>query len=161
MVLRMGTLTDLVIAPANQAEAVAAADRVGDQWPTLECRGRSVNSVTLGSLLAIVRQIPWSVTLFDDRLLAARSMEQGPWVTHVPADFVTEVGAIADDQIPSIAQHWAKTDELTRSPVEDLDSFLRDLRDHCRRARDLETSMPPVDEPLRQQPRGRARRRRE
>jgi hypothetical protein len=127
----MGVLTELVLAPIDDADAVAREPVPSRRWTGVEIKGH--NSVTLGQLLAIVRDVDWEPEIFGDELVASGS-DDGPWVTSVPDDFVVEVGGLGDDKLDEIAEAWATTEELEHLAVDDTRAVLVAVRDLCRRA---------------------------
>ncbi len=135
----MGVLTDLIIASSDEADEVAKAEVHAGRWPTLEMKGFS--SISFGMLLAILRDEEWTVELFNDELLAAGDMEEGPWVTHVPDSFVEAVAVVQDEQLPIAAGKWAGTEELSYWSPGDLGEVLSELRSFCAQAREAGTSI--------------------
>jgi hypothetical protein len=127
----MGVLTELLLAPIDDAAAVAREPVPSRRWTGIEIKGH--NSVTLGQLLAIVRDVDWTPEIFGDELVASGS-DDGPWVTSVPTDFIDEIGGLGDDRVDEIAEAWATTEELEHLSVDDTRAALVSVRDLCRRA---------------------------
>jgi hypothetical protein len=129
----MGVLTELVLASIDEADAVAREPVPSRRWTGIDVKGH--NSVTFGQLLAILRDVDWTPEIFGDELVASGG-DDGPWVTSVPSDFVTEVGALADARLEEIAEAWATTEELEHFSVEQTLDTLTRVRGLCRRARE-------------------------
>ncbi len=127
----MAVLAELLIAPVEEAQAVAREAVPSQRWPGVDVKGHS--SVSLGALLAILRDEEWSPEIFDSELLA-QGGDNGPFVTSVPADFVTAVAAIPDEQLEPLAHDWSLYDEADRWTIPALRELVAQIRGLCRRA---------------------------
>jgi hypothetical protein len=130
----MGVMTDLLLARPDEAEAVAAEwpPQGRSRWADVEMKGQS--PVTLGQLLAIIRDVEWTPEIFEDKPLASGGQE-GPWVTAVPADFVAEAAGLDDDRFDQVAEAWSEIEEFEGWDVSEVRESLTLLRAFCRRAR--------------------------
>ncbi len=136
----MGVLTDLLLARPEEAAAIAAEwpSEGRSPWPHIEMKGQS--QVTLGQLLAIIRDVEWTPEIFLDEQLAGGGLE-GPWVSAVPADFVAEVADLDDDRFGQVADAWSEIEDFEGWDVSEVNESLTLLRAFCRRARAEGASM--------------------
>ena len=144
----MGVLTDYFRAPDADAARALVAGRVGSvlvaepgysEADGLEAKGIDPD-VVLRSLIAMVGGVRTSAGVGRTRLVwpdesDAEALAEGPWVCELPATTRDALAAIVDDQVPTLADRWARTDELDGYATgEDLRPLVVDLAGLARRA---------------------------
>lgn len=129
----MGVLSDLVIAPANEAEHVAQAAVPSEVFNGIDIKG--VDSVKFATLHSIL-----TGRSFDDLLPIYEPVvtvsDEGPWVFQIPPDLVALLAALDDAGKTGIAQQWATTEEFVLDcwSADDVASVLNDISSLARKA---------------------------
>lgn len=133
----VGVLTDIVIASESEAEEVAAATVPIKRWAGLDIKGH--NEVTLGILSHILNggnveslDLDSFVDGFD--CLAAKSQEEGPWVTRLPAPLVRFLAGLSDEGASAAGKEWCRAEELQDADPAYCCELLLQLRDLAQRA---------------------------
>jgi len=105
----MGVLSDLVVAPVEEAERVAHAQVPSQEFNGIDIKGiDTVRFETLHSLL--------TGQAFDDLLPLYEPVvtvsDEGPWVFQIPQDLVALLAGFDDARKSEVARQWAKTEEF-------------------------------------------------
>lgn len=137
----MGILTDFVIAPRDDADAIGESLRPADRWPTLE--GKGVDTIKITALYCVLTDQDYDDDLHDSIRPVAGDVEDGPWVFEIPADFVKEFAGLDAEDIPEVAEAWAETEELEMDGwgADDAAAFITELREHAQKSLDAKASL--------------------
>lgn len=105
----MGVLSELVVAPAGEAERVAQAQVSSQTVGGIDING--VDSVKFGTLHSILtgRSFEELLPLYEPVVTVS---EDGPWVFQIPTELVTRVAALDDAGMADVARQWAATEEF-------------------------------------------------
>jgi len=131
----MGILSDLVVAPAGDAERVAQAENPSRAFGGIDIKG--IDSVKFGSLHSII-----TGQTFEELLPAygpvVSASDEGPWVFRIPAELVSRIAELGYDQRHEIATQWAGTEAfaLDRWTEEDVALTLGSIAVLARKAVD-------------------------
>ena len=106
----MGVLSELVVAPAGEAERVAQAEVPSQTFDGIDISG--VDTVKFGTLHSILtgQSFEELLPLYDP--VATVSEDDGPWVFQIPTELVTRLAALDDAGMAGIARQWAATEEF-------------------------------------------------
>lgn len=124
----MGVLTDFVVADDSDAQ------RLGDERDAFDgIDAKGLGQVEMGTLYAILSDTEYDESfLVDDSSFAYTASDDGPWVQRVPGDMVRRLAAMADEDLPRIAEAWSQTEEFDPKYFgwkrEDIDTFLPEIR---------------------------------
>lgn len=112
----MGVLSDLVVAPAEDAERVAHASVPSREFGGIDIKG--VDTVKFGTLHSLVtgRTFDEVLPLYDP---VAEVSEDGPWVFRIPEELVLRLAALSDEERRTVAVKWAATEEFALSGWEE------------------------------------------
>ena len=106
----LGVLTDIVVADASEASAVAAdGDRLRT-WPGVDAKG--VDSVKLAILWGLLSNDPSKANAGADFETLHEIPDEGPWVFRVPEELVQLLASLDDAGAASTAVAWAKAEEF-------------------------------------------------
>lgn len=105
----MGVMSDLVVAPAGEAERVAQAQVPSQTFDGIDIEG--VDSVKFNTLHSILtgRSFEELLPLYDPVVTVS---DDGPWVFQIPPDLVTQLAALDDAGMAGVARRWAATEEF-------------------------------------------------
>jgi len=105
----MGLLSNLVVAPADQAERVAQSQVPSQEFDGVDVSGiDSIKLVTLHSLLT-GQTIDELMPLYDP---VVEVTDEGPWVFCIPADMATALATLNEDRKHDVARQWSETEEF-------------------------------------------------
>jgi hypothetical protein len=132
--VRLGVLSELVIALKSEAHAVAECDSPSRDWHGVVWKG--LDPITLASLWSILEGEELDVDNVVSRSsriqLAVEDSNDGPWVFAIPEamrDSLAELAAECEDKIEGVARAWAATDELKDWDYSDVAELLQDVID--------------------------------
>jgi hypothetical protein len=100
----MGILSDFFIAnPASASsydsgQGVPETDRT--QW-------KGITPLQAAQMLAVLRRVPYDITLIRDFPLVHEDGEDGPWTQECPDDFVELLAIQVESDVPKVAAAWA------------------------------------------------------
>jgi hypothetical protein len=114
----MGVLSDLVVAPENDAERVANAEAPSQAFGGIDIKG--IDSVKFGTLHSIVVGRPFEELLPDYEPVVTVS-DEGPWVFRIPSGLVSRLAAISETERAGLAKRWARTEEFSLDGWADSD----------------------------------------
>ena len=105
----MGVLSDLVVAPAGEAERVAQAQVPSETFGGIDIKG--VDSVKFGTLHSILTGQTFEelLPLYEPVVTVS---DDGPWVFQIPPDLVTRLAVLDDAETAGVARRWAATEEF-------------------------------------------------
>lgn len=106
----MGVLSELVVAPAGEAERVAQAQVPSQTVGGIDIKG--VDSVKFGTLHSILMGQSFEELLPLYEPVVTVSDDDGPWVFQIPPDLVTRLAALDDAGMAAVARQWAATEEF-------------------------------------------------
>ena len=106
----MGLLTDFVIAPLEDADAICRASCKAGQWPRLMSKGLDNNA--LAELALALDLAPEAGALETDALVIAMKSDEGPWVFHIPDIVRDRLASIEGERFRSVSQAWAERGEM-------------------------------------------------
>jgi hypothetical protein len=130
----MGVLTDIVVARADQADEVLAADVPSQQFPGFDAKGLDV--IMLGTLSSLVGGTARPAEVVADLRLIGGDPEEGPWLFQIPDDLVVRLSKIAEREVGRIAEGWSRTEELAGTPPGDLEPMISELSRYAKLARE-------------------------
>lgn len=99
-------------------------------------------AVVLGTLVAAIRQVPWSPDLVRETLVWPAGGEhdldhEGPWVSELGPSVRDALASGGD--LPRLAREWARTEELGgHVDVADAQAFIETVVELARRAREAD-----------------------
>src|SRR5262245_23932753 len=105
----MGVLSDLVMAPAGDAERVAQAGVPSRSFDGVDIKG--IDSVKFGILHSIVTGRPFE-TLLAEYEPVVTVTDEGPWVFRLPPELVSRLAELGDAEIAKVAKQWVSTEEF-------------------------------------------------
>jgi hypothetical protein len=105
----MGVLSDLVVAPAGDAERVAHAEVPSQAFGGIDIKG--IDSVKFGTLHSIVTGRPFEELLSEYGPVVTVS-EEGPWVFEIPPELSSRLAHFDDAERAKVAKLWASTEEF-------------------------------------------------
>lgn len=115
----MGVLSDLVVAPAGDAERIGRALAPASEFDGVDIKG--IDSVKFGKLHSILtgRSFEELLPEYEPVLMVS---DQGPWVFRIPSDLVTRLAALAGEEKQIAVSKWAATEEfaLDRWPANEV-----------------------------------------
>ena len=127
----MGVLSDLVVAPAEEAERVAHASVPSREFGGIDVKG--IDTVKFGMLHAML-----TGRTFDDVLPSydpvAEVPADGPWVFRLPEELVARLAALSPEERQAAGVKWAATEEFALSGWEEA-AVSDGLVEICRLAR--------------------------
>lgn len=107
----MGVLSDLVVAPAGDAERIGRA-----RVPVAELGGidiKGIDLVKFGMLHSILTERPFKQVLSEYNPIVTVS-DEGPWVFQIPSDLVTRLATLDGEDQRNAVTRWAATEEFAR-----------------------------------------------
>jgi hypothetical protein len=136
----LGVLTDYFVARDDQDAARAHAAIAGPkklgfktaEWKSID---PAVNLAVLEEIVNGTNMLEWIKAHPDEPVRVAGSDEEDHWVFRVTAQHAETLANLPDD-VRSIAERWAKSEELDGSDPSDLADVLVSLRGLAREARD-------------------------
>ena len=142
----MGVLSDIIIANADEAEAInAAVGAHGKQWDSLPSTG--IDAIKLWNLKQILAgqsldDVQAAASYMTKDVLAQQS-EDGPWIFKIPDELKAAVAALQPDAEKKVAAAWAITEEfvLDRWKPAVVEQYLHDLVLHARKAQAASKSL--------------------
>ncbi len=128
-----GVLSDLVVAPADQAEAIAKATAPSTVFEGVDIKG--VNSTMFANLHSLVTGESFERVLPRYEPVVQVGPE-GPWVFRIPADVVSRLARLPEAKTIAISKRWAKAEEFARErrPEREALDVLRKISKLARRA---------------------------
>jgi hypothetical protein len=105
----MGVLSDLVVAPAGDAERVAHAEVPSRAFDGIDIKG--IDSVKFGTLQSILTGRPFEELLSEYDPVVTVS-DEGPWVFRIPHELLTRLVALDHTERARVAKQWASTEEF-------------------------------------------------
>jgi hypothetical protein len=107
----MGVLSDLVVAPATDAERVARAEVPSRAFDGIDIKG--IDSVKLGTLHSLLtgRTFEELLPLYEPAVTVS---DDGPWVFQIPRDLVALLSALDGPRKNEVARQWAVQFALDR-----------------------------------------------
>ncbi len=108
----MGVLSDLVVAPVDDAEKVAHADVPSRAFGGIDIKG--IDTVKFGTLHSLVtgRTFDEVLALYDP---VVEVSDDGPWVFRIPEELVERLAALSEEEGRTVAAKWAATEEFALS----------------------------------------------
>jgi hypothetical protein len=132
---------------ADVAAVAAVMDADGDVevFDGLDLNGIDP-PVILGTLVAAIKDVPWSVDVLGDRPVWPDPgpdgpdadydpLSTGPMVLKLSADARDALAGLPDDRLPDLAAQWAESEELAGVDPADLRPVIDLLRQLARRAK--------------------------
>lgn len=104
-----GILSDLVVAPADQAEAVAKASVPSKAFGGIDIKG--VDSVKFLTLHSIVTGES-NESLRPRYQPVVQVSDEGPWVVRIPPELVSRLARLRNAERVAIGKRWARTEEF-------------------------------------------------
>ena len=105
----MGVLSDLVVAPAGDAERVAHAQVPSQTFGGVDIKG--IDSVKFGTLHSILTGRPFEALLPEYEPVVTVS-DDGPWVFRLPPELVSGLAELGDAERAKVTKRWASTEEF-------------------------------------------------
>jgi hypothetical protein len=132
----MGVLSDLVVAPAGDAERIGHADAPAAEFGGIDIKG--IDSVKFGTLHSILTGRSFEELLSEYEPVVTVS-DEGPWVFQIPSDLVARLATLADADKQVAVSKWAATEEFalsrwTASEVADAFEGIASLAQKAERA---------------------------
>jgi len=108
----VGVLSDLVVAPVDDAEKVAHADVPSRAFGGIDIKG--IDTVKFGTLHSLVtgRTFDEVLALYDP---VVEVSDDGPWVFRIPEELVERLAALSEEEGRTVAAKWAATEEFALS----------------------------------------------
>jgi hypothetical protein len=128
----MGVRSELVVAGASEADAIAAVDEPTSTWEGFSYTGLDV--IKLMTLWALLESDSPN-NRFEERLDSVNCItcsESGPWVDVLSPEAVrafVQAASMAEEQFESVANAWAETEEFDGWEAEDVIDLLRSVGD--------------------------------
>jgi hypothetical protein len=113
----MGILNHLLIARADEADAVAASDDPSFTWDGFLCRG--LDHIKLAVLWGLIENGSITDVSLDARIDQISNIpegDEGPWVDTLPQPMLAALASIASmdsNDHDALADQWLATGELT------------------------------------------------
>ena len=104
----MGLLTNIFVAPTN---APPDADEEPEVEPGAGIQLKSITSLNLSTLWAIIEAVPWTPD-FMDGFESLSTEAEGPWLERCPREFVKALRKVDTKNLDRISKAWAATDEM-------------------------------------------------
>jgi hypothetical protein len=121
----MGLLSDFFIAKPDAAKLYGgdtpfpAADR---------CQHKNLSPLQAAQIFAVMRGIPYDVSLLDEFPLVHEETDGGPWTVKIPDEMVTALAQLPDSEIGPQSLAWAEaTAEELAWGAEDFEPIVGDL----------------------------------
>jgi hypothetical protein len=115
----MGVLSDLVVAPARDAERIGRAQTPAAEFDGIDIKG--IDSVKFGTLHSILSGRSFKELLPEYEPVVSVS-DEGPWVFQIPSDLVTRLATLEGEDKRVAVSKWAATEEfaLDRWPADEV-----------------------------------------
>lgn len=102
--------------------------------------------VVLGTLVATIKEVPWSVDLIEDRPIWPDPgpdgpdenydpLSEGPLVSELGTDTRDTLAGLTDERLPDVVAQWARSEELAGVEADDLVPVTEALRELSSRAK--------------------------
>ena len=105
----MGVLSDLVAAPATDADRVANSVNPAAELGGIDIKG--IDSVKFGTLHAILTGRSFEDLLPEYDPVVTVS-EEGPWLFRLPTELVVRLASLAGGDERAVVSRWAATEEF-------------------------------------------------
>ena len=105
----MGVLSDLVAAPATDADRVATSVNPAAELGGIDIKG--IDSVKFGTLHAILTGRSFEDLLPEYDPVVTVS-EEGPWLFRLPTELVVRLASLAGGDERAVVSRWAATEEF-------------------------------------------------
>jgi hypothetical protein len=132
----VGVLTDFVVTDLGNAQRVCDSDCPSQEFAGLDAKG--IDTVKLGTLNALLVGGEFDPAFMNGLLCSGG--EDGPWVIEVPPDLVRRLAALTAEQLGSVGEKWAATEEFSPKydnwQAEAVQQVLRELASLCTQATD-------------------------
>lgn len=128
----MGILTDILIADISEGRAIGEAEAPWEQWPYLHAHG--CDQINLSSLLCVLNGQEWQDEVLDEFTTLYQKSDEGPWVTLLPGQLISQVAALSDDEVRTIISLWVRSEDMAGTSVPLLQNFLKGLRELAQQA---------------------------
>jgi hypothetical protein len=115
----MGSLADLIVAPATDAQAIVASEYPLGSYVGVNVDG--LDPLQLAALHSLLTNKDLRQLLEEYQPIAAGSIS-GPWLIKFPGDLIEMLVSIAPQDQASEAVKWASTDELQAEGCSDQDA---------------------------------------
>lgn len=129
----MGLLSAFFIAKAEDAASYGSEH----PYPAGDCcQYKHLSPLQAAQILAVLRRIPYDVSLLDEFPLVHQESEDGPWTAKVPDDMTAALAELKESAISAQALAWSEaTKEELAWNASDFDPIVRDLVRLARTAR--------------------------
>jgi hypothetical protein len=129
----MGILSDLVVAPAADAERIGRAQVPAKEFGGIDIKG--IDSVKFGMLHSILTGRSFEELLPEYQPVVTVS-DEGPWVFQIPSDLVARLAALAGEDKRAAVSKWAATEEfaLDRWPASEVAQAFEGIASLARQA---------------------------
>jgi hypothetical protein len=105
----MGVLSDLVAAPATDADRIAHSVKPAAEFGGIEIRG--IDTVKFGTLNAILSGRSFEALLPEYDPVVTVS-DEGPWLFRLPTELVVRLASLAGGDERAVVSRWAATEEF-------------------------------------------------
>lgn len=105
----MGVLSDLVAAPATDADRIAHAVNPAAEFAGLDIKG--IDSVKFGTLHAILTGRSFEELLPEYDPVVTVS-DDGPWLFRLPTELVVRLASLSGGDARGVVSRWAATEEF-------------------------------------------------
>ena len=128
----MGVETEFIVAHSSDANAVLAASVPSEVFPGFDAKG--VDSVMVATLRSLLTGAPCDEQWAEHPPVLAEGGPDGPWVHPLPDDMVVALARLSSDERRRASSEWARTEELSDWPPDEVASIVDGLAEAARRA---------------------------
>jgi hypothetical protein len=129
----MGLLSDFFI-----AEPVDATTYGGeDPYPAADCcQYKDLSPLQAAQILAVLRGVPYDVSLLNEFPLVHEETDEGPWTVKIPDDMVAALAQLKESDLGAQSLAWSEaTKEELNWDAAEFEPIVRDLIRLARAAR--------------------------
>jgi hypothetical protein len=121
----MGLLSDFFIARPDTAKSYGG----DDPFPATDCcQYKDLSPLQAAQILAVLRGVPYDVSLLGEFPLVHQVSQDGPWTAKMPDDMVARLAQLRDNEIGPQSLAWAQaTQEELAWDASDFEPIVRDL----------------------------------
>lgn len=122
----MSVLANIVMADAEEADAIGESSRPAEDWRGVEVKG--LDAAKIAMLQSILTGQTFDEALGEyDPIYAAG--EDGPWVIRIPDELVERLAALEDEVLEPIGEELAATAEFEMDgwPADEVQMVLAEL----------------------------------
>jgi len=117
----MAVLSDLLVAPEQQTNAVLISQRPAKQWTAAEWKGLS--EINFEQLWAILDKRPYDLSRLKQFKTLTKSAD-GPWVIVFPHQLTRQIAGLPKEALASISKAWAASEEFRLDKLPEPDVFI-------------------------------------